>query len=318
MRGAVASDVAAEVVHDHAAPGAASSSVWVRPMPLPAPVTITARPSSATVVTRVGSAVGTALAARSAVYCRSCQPLSTPDERAFAGTARGDGHPARRGAGRARARCSPPTAQPSSGSRGAPSSAVRSRTRCGLGRGARLRRRRRRLPADCERAVATAIDRYGRLDVLVNCAGVRTTPHFIRTHRVSEAEWDNVMDTNVKGTFFCCRSALVHMKRQQHGVIINISSKNAIRAICRARCVLARRRPRCCTCRRRWRSSTQVTTFACSRSRSAGVHTDMASAGGVELRRLLGDPDAAALDPEQLDSMPPSAESVARTFQLAV
>jgi NAD(P)-dependent dehydrogenase (short-subunit alcohol dehydrogenase family) len=170
-----------------------------------------------------------------------------------------------------------------------------------------------RKPADCQRAVATAIDRYGRLDVLVNCAGVRTIPHFIPTHRVSEAEWDDVMDTNVKGTFFCCSAALEHMKRQGDGVIINISSKNAIRATaglaayCTSKAaVLHLSRTLAVEY-----AGHNVRVFAVTLS---GVHTDMATAGGLELRRLAGDEQAVAPDPAALTEMLLSPERVARTF----
>ena len=63
------------------------------------------------------------------------------------------------------------------------------------------------------------LSRYGRLDILVNNAGVRL---FKPMAAVTEAEYDAVFDTNVKGVFFACQMAARHMA--DGGRIINISS----------------------------------------------------------------------------------------------
>jgi len=55
--------------------------------------------------------------------------------------------------------------------------------------------------ADCERAVASAVDRFGRVDILVNCAGIWIEGP---TDSMTEADWDRVMDVNLKGTFAMC------------------------------------------------------------------------------------------------------------------
>ncbi|MBI5941475.1 MAG: glucose 1-dehydrogenase [Caulobacterales bacterium] len=77
-----------------------------------------------------------------------------------------------------------------------------------------------------EAEVAGAIDavaaRYGRIDVLVNNAGVSGTNK--PTHEVTEAEWDYVQGINVKGVFFCTKHAIPHLKRAGSGSIINLSS----------------------------------------------------------------------------------------------
>lgn len=74
--------------------------------------------------------------------------------------------------------------------------------------------------ADCEAMVATTLARHGRLDVLVNAAGVWVEGP---TAAMTEAEWDRTIDVNLKGTFFACRYALPHLERTQ-GCIVNISS----------------------------------------------------------------------------------------------
>ena len=66
-----------------------------------------------------------------------------------------------------------------------------------------------------------ALDNYKRIDILVNNAGVTRDGLFIR---MSETDWDEVLDTNLKGTFLCMRAVSKVMMRQRSGRIINISS----------------------------------------------------------------------------------------------
>ena len=76
--------------------------------------------------------------------------------------------------------------------------------------------------ADAEAMVRAAVDRFGRLDILVNNAGVFRLTDVTET---TEAEWDDILDTNLKGAFFCARFAAVEMLKQGKGKIINISSQ---------------------------------------------------------------------------------------------
>ena len=75
--------------------------------------------------------------------------------------------------------------------------------------------------ADCERLVADALAQRGRIDVLVNSAGVWLEKPITAT---SEADYDLVMDSNLKGTYFMCRAAIAHMAARKCGVIVNIAS----------------------------------------------------------------------------------------------
>lgn len=79
--------------------------------------------------------------------------------------------------------------------------------------------------ADCGRLVAEAIERYGRLDILVNSAGIWIEKP---TTEMSEEEYDRLMGVNLKGAYFMCRAALLHMTARKAGVIVNIASDSGI------------------------------------------------------------------------------------------
>jgi len=80
--------------------------------------------------------------------------------------------------------------------------------------------------SDAVRLIEEAISTWGRVDILVNNAGgPMRTPRW--TEEVSEEDFDRVMDVNLKGTFFCCQAVIPHMKRQNYGRIVNISSRTA-------------------------------------------------------------------------------------------
>ena len=66
---------------------------------------------------------------------------------------------------------------------------------------------------------------FGRLDILVNNAGIRRRQAALE---VTEEDWDAVISTNLKGTFFCSQAAARHMIPQGRGRIINIASQLAM------------------------------------------------------------------------------------------
>ncbi|MFL6336284.1 MAG: SDR family NAD(P)-dependent oxidoreductase [Pyrinomonadaceae bacterium] len=82
--------------------------------------------------------------------------------------------------------------------------------------------------AQVERMFEAAADRYGGIDVLVNCAGVFETAPF---EELSTAQWDHVINVNLRGLFFCCRSAFPHMRRTGGGSIVNISSLAGVKGV---------------------------------------------------------------------------------------
>src|SRR5881397_2774756 len=76
--------------------------------------------------------------------------------------------------------------------------------------------------ADVERLINSTVATFGRLDVLVNNAGI--SPYYKPAETVTEAEWDEVMRVNLKGVFLCCQAAGRVMIAQKSGRIINMSS----------------------------------------------------------------------------------------------
>jgi 3-oxoacyl-[acyl-carrier protein] reductase len=75
--------------------------------------------------------------------------------------------------------------------------------------------------AHAEAAVAQVLERWGALDVLVNNAGITRDTLMLR---MSEADWDAVLDTNLKGAFLFCKAAYRPMMKQRGGSIINLAS----------------------------------------------------------------------------------------------
>ena len=75
--------------------------------------------------------------------------------------------------------------------------------------------------ADWRAAVATAVSSYGKLDVLVNNAGILLRSKIEET---SEADWDRIMAINVKGVFLGTKAAIPAMRQAGGGSIVNISS----------------------------------------------------------------------------------------------
>jgi len=75
--------------------------------------------------------------------------------------------------------------------------------------------------ADAEAIVQKALDEFGRVDILINNAGI-TRDALIP--RMSEEEWDQVINTNLKGTFNCTKAVTKPMLKQRSGKIVNVSS----------------------------------------------------------------------------------------------
>jgi 3-oxoacyl-[acyl-carrier protein] reductase len=74
---------------------------------------------------------------------------------------------------------------------------------------------------DAERLVDTAKQRFGRLDVLINNAGITRDALLVR---MKDEDWDRVMDVNLRGAFYLTRAAAKLMMRQKSGRIVNIAS----------------------------------------------------------------------------------------------
>jgi NAD(P)-dependent dehydrogenase (short-subunit alcohol dehydrogenase family) len=81
--------------------------------------------------------------------------------------------------------------------------------------------------ADCKRMMETCIQTFGRIDILHNNVALGATGGPVE---ISEEDWDRVINVNLKSMFLTCKYVLPHMEKQGSGVIINISSVNALRS----------------------------------------------------------------------------------------
>jgi NAD(P)-dependent dehydrogenase (short-subunit alcohol dehydrogenase family) len=86
---------------------------------------------------------------------------------------------------------------------------------------------------DCRCLIDRAIEDHGRVDTLINNAGTVGSRPVADSHTVTEELWDEVVDTNLKGAFFCSRFALEPMTAQRSGLILNIASINAVNPLAR-------------------------------------------------------------------------------------
>jgi len=77
--------------------------------------------------------------------------------------------------------------------------------------------------SEVEKMVNLAVKRFGRVDILVNCAGVWIPGQTLVD--CPEENWDRVIDINLKGTYLCCQAAGRVMREQNQGNIINLSSQ---------------------------------------------------------------------------------------------
>jgi NAD(P)-dependent dehydrogenase (short-subunit alcohol dehydrogenase family) len=80
--------------------------------------------------------------------------------------------------------------------------------------------------ADADAAVAAAVERFGGVDCLVNCAGVASMAPF---GELTEEQWDRTMDVNAKGVFLMMRAALPALRATGAGSVVNIASQSGKR-----------------------------------------------------------------------------------------
>lgn len=74
---------------------------------------------------------------------------------------------------------------------------------------------------DVERMVEAILGHFGRIDILVNNAGITRDRLILR---MTEEDWDAVLDVNLKGTFNCTKAVIRHMAKQRSGKIVSIAS----------------------------------------------------------------------------------------------
>jgi len=91
----------------------------------------------------------------------------------------------------------------------------------GMGRDALAVRADVAVKKDADRIIGACLDRFGRIDILVNNAGI-SNPAML--HKMTEEQWDQVLDIHLKGAFLCTRAASRHFMAQNYGKIINVTS----------------------------------------------------------------------------------------------
>jgi len=74
---------------------------------------------------------------------------------------------------------------------------------------------------DVEQMVKAIVEQFGRIDILVNNAGITRDRLVLR---MTEEDWDAVLDVNLKGTFNCTKAVIRHMSKQKSGKIVSIAS----------------------------------------------------------------------------------------------
>ena len=75
--------------------------------------------------------------------------------------------------------------------------------------------------SDVEQVVESVLGRFGKIDILINNAGIARDKLILR---MTEEDWDAVLDVNLKGTFNCTKAVIKHMSKQRSGKIVNIAS----------------------------------------------------------------------------------------------
>jgi NAD(P)-dependent dehydrogenase (short-subunit alcohol dehydrogenase family) len=73
----------------------------------------------------------------------------------------------------------------------------------------------------CDKAIETVVSKFGTIDCLVNCAGIVKSGGMLS---ITEADYDKILEVNLKGTFNICKSALKIFTEKQAGVIVNLAS----------------------------------------------------------------------------------------------
>jgi NAD(P)-dependent dehydrogenase (short-subunit alcohol dehydrogenase family) len=83
--------------------------------------------------------------------------------------------------------------------------------------------------AAVQRMVDETVQEFGRIDILVNNAAIAASIQLRPFEQISVAEWRRMQDVNAMGPFLCARAVAPHMRRQQHGRIVNITSGTAFK-----------------------------------------------------------------------------------------
>jgi NAD(P)-dependent dehydrogenase (short-subunit alcohol dehydrogenase family) len=85
--------------------------------------------------------------------------------------------------------------------------------------------------ADAERMVRETVDALGRLDVLVNNAGIQPVDWYYRVEDTPEEVWDRILGVNLKGTFLMSKYAMPHIRAAGGGAVINMASVQGLQSM---------------------------------------------------------------------------------------
>lgn len=140
---------------------------------------------------------------------------------------------------------------------------------------------------DCKQAVAFVINKYGRIDILFNNAGVLTTGI---THETPTDVWEQTFDINVKGIYLMSKYAIPHMIKQGKGNIINNSSIIGLRGFPGATAYVASKG-----------AVTQLTRAMAREYINHGIRVNAICPGGIETPMVTEDVIAKSENPDAVE-----------------
>ncbi|PIC88190.1 3-oxoacyl-ACP reductase FabG [Sporosarcina sp. P20a] len=79
-------------------------------------------------------------------------------------------------------------------------------------------------PEEVTKTFSTIYEKFAKVDILVNNAGITRDSFF---HKMTPEQWHSVLDVNLNSMFYTCRAVIPHMRSQQYGKIVNVSSSSS-------------------------------------------------------------------------------------------